>query len=225
MKLIPGDHISGQIAFTGFYELALSRQMAKAAMAGGLMIDVGANLGYYSLLWVSQNLKNRCLAFEASPRNILMLKENIIRNHFVDRIEVKGQAVGKQCCTLRFDAGPKEQSGWGGFTHSTSPDTIDVDVVRLDDAIDSNTEIALLKVDIEGADTWALMGCENLLRARSIREIWFEQNKPRMRLLGIEIDAAQQFLDSVGYTCACQGNATEELVEWRATPTGLHARK
>jgi hypothetical protein len=31
-----------------------------------------------------------------------------------------------------------------------------------------------MKVDVEGADTWVLQGCERLLKAKLIKEIWFE---------------------------------------------------
>ena len=42
--LIPGDVISDQIAFNGFYELALTRRLARMAERGGLFVDVGANV-------------------------------------------------------------------------------------------------------------------------------------------------------------------------------------
>ena len=90
-----------------------------------------------------------------------------------------GSASGK----LRFDIGPPDQTGWGGltlveidrciagFTRGTAwrPDPgltlveidrcIEVDVVRVDEVISSDDPIALLNVDTEGADMWALVGC------------------------------------------------------------------
>jgi hypothetical protein len=75
-------------------------------------------------------------------------------------------------------------------------------------------------VDIEGADTWALTGCERLLRRRLVREVWYEQNKPRMRALGIPLDAAQDYLRSVGYEPSPHGDPAEEMVEWSAVPRG-----
>ena len=46
MKLVPGDVISDCIAFTGVYDLELSRHLLQFAGRGQIMIDVGANLGY-----------------------------------------------------------------------------------------------------------------------------------------------------------------------------------
>src|SRR5687768_3620794 len=58
------------IIFNGFYELELSRTMVELARKGGLLVDVGANYGYFSCLWVSQRPDNKAIAFEASPENI-----------------------------------------------------------------------------------------------------------------------------------------------------------
>src|SRR4051794_1788289 len=63
--LVPGDAISGSIAFTGFYELELSEQLVRRARTGGLLIDVGANMGYFSLLWAGLSETTRVIAFEA----------------------------------------------------------------------------------------------------------------------------------------------------------------
>ena len=55
MELIPGDAISDCIAFTGVYELGLTRRVVELARDGGTFIDIGANLGYFTLLWAACN--------------------------------------------------------------------------------------------------------------------------------------------------------------------------
>jgi hypothetical protein len=67
----------------------------------------------------------------------------------------------------------------------------------VDVVVSADERIALPKVDIDGADAWALMGCERLLQAKLVDEIWFEQNEPRIEMLGIKEDAAQEYLESV----------------------------
>ena len=51
--LLAGDVISCGIAVTGFYELDLSRRLSALAKRGGRLVDVGANLGYFSFLWLA----------------------------------------------------------------------------------------------------------------------------------------------------------------------------
>ena len=218
MDLVPGDVISSGIAFTGFWELHLSRVLAELAKQGGLMVDVGANLGYFSLLWAASNPANRCLSFEASPRNIRLLRGNVARNGFEQRIEIVPLAAGREAGQLFFDAGPDDQTGWGGFAESTAPGAIAIDVVRVDEIVPRDARIRLLKIDIEGADTWALMGCERLLREKRVEHIWFEQNRPRMRNLGIADGEAQAWLAERGYRASPRSDATKDVVDWIAEP-------
>lgn len=217
MELVPGDVISDSIAFTGLYELSLSRHVVELARRGGTLVDVGANLGYFTLLWAASRPGNRCISFEVSPRNIEILRRNISRNGLGAQVEIVPLAAGAAAGKLHFDVGPGQQTGWGGFATAEHAGSIEVQVVRVDEVV-SDGSIALLKVDIEGADTWALMGCERLLQRRSVREVWYEQNKPRMRQLGIPLGAAQDFLRSVGYFATPHGDPDGEVVEWTAIP-------
>lgn len=218
MELVPGCAISDCLAFTGVYEPALTRKVVQFAKSGGTLIDVGANLGYFALLWAAANPKNKCIAFEASPRILEILRRNIRQNGLESQVDVISSAAGKAQGKLQFDLGPSSQTGWGGFASDDTPNTTEVDVVRIDEVIKEDQPITLLKVDIEGADTWALMGCERLLKAKVVQRVWFEQNKPRMRSLGIPLDAAQNYLRSVGYVSHPQGDASGELVDWFAVP-------
>jgi FkbM family methyltransferase len=223
MDLVPGDIISGSIAFTGYYELNLTRTLWRIARRGGIMIDVGANLGYFSLLWIAARVENRCLAFEASPRVIPLLRKNIEKNQALDRIQIFPVAAGDKHGSLPFKMGRADQTGWGGFSNAPDDQAVSVDVVRLDETVQEQDPIDLLKIDIEGADTWALKGCEGLLKQRRIRRIWFEQNKPRMRRLGIGEDEAVQFLHSVGYIARAESPISNEVVDWSAYPADMSA--
>jgi FkbM family methyltransferase len=211
MELIPGDVISDSIAFTGIYELQLSRHVHRLAKQGGTLIDVGANLGYFSLLWAAASSTNHVFAFEASARTVEVLARNVARNGLEQRVRVIPYAAGREHGSLAFDPGPPDQTGWGGFS---SDGPVTVKVVRVDQAARYPAEIALLKVDAEGADTWALMGCEQLLREHRIKEIWFEQNRPRMRMLGIREGEAHEFLRSFGYCPQPRSDPSGEVVAW-----------
>ena len=219
MTLVPGDEISDSIAFTGVYESALSRRVALLAKEGGTLVDVGANLGYVTLLWVAARPDNRCIAFEASGRNIELLRHNVQRNGFEMQVTVVAKAAGREAGRRHFHPGfLATQTGTGGFLPEDRPGGIEVDVVRIDEVVPA-APIALLKIDIEGADSWALMGCDRLLRAGMVNEVWFEQNKPRMRELGIPLDAAQEYLRSFGFAPRPVSPPTAEVVEWCAVHT------
>lgn len=218
MRLVPGDEGHGCIAYTGAYELELTRHMVRAARAGGTLVDVGANYGYFSLLWAAQRPANRVVAFEASPRNAADLQHNIASNGLGGRIELQQLALGKTQGRMAFDVGPSAQSGWGGLTDAASDRTIEVDVVRLDDFWQREDQIAVLKIDVEGADSWVLRGARRLLRERRIGIVFYEENLPRMQALGIVPGDAERTLDDLGYRVRALTNRRRELVEYVACP-------
>jgi FkbM family methyltransferase len=213
-NLVVGDVISGCIAFNGFYEWGLTNLIAGHAAKGGLLVDVGANMGYFSLLWAGLHPSNRVLAFEASPRNVDLFRNNVMQNHFENRITIIPKAAGDCASVVSFDEGPLEQTGWGGISAERSPTTISVPMVRLDEEL-TDSRIDVLKIDVEGADTLVLFGCKGLLEHRKVGIIYFEQNAARMKQIGLTYGEAHQFLRNVGYDYASIGASDEE---WCAYP-------
>ena len=169
LDLAKTDSGHQSIIYNGFYELNLSKTIVKLAAVGGLMIDVGANYGYFCCLWAAQNRKNKVVAFEASPENVGPLKKNVCKNGLNELITVMPIALGKEKGFLKFDlANESQQTGWGGLSIRNSPDSIDVQVDTLDSYTNKNNidHIKFLKIDTEGADTWVLYGSEKLLREK-----------------------------------------------------------
>lgn len=211
--LVPGDIISGQIAFNGFYEYLLSKEIAKLAKAGGTFVDVGANLGYFTLLWLGGNPDNTVVAVEASPRNKDRFLNNIQRNGLEDRVEFHTCAAGDEAKKVVFEIGPEDQTGWGKIQDiPISPSTLEVEMIRLDSII--NSPIDVLKIDVEGADTLVLKGCSKLLEKKQIKRIFFEQNEENMKKLGIGKDEAVTFLNQYGYQCSA---LSADETEWTAS--------
>jgi FkbM family methyltransferase len=211
------DLMHRQIAWLGFYELPLSRRIKELATDGGLLVDVGANIGYYSLMWAGLRADNKVYAFEPSPRVFRMLHSNIRAAGLDSRVRAFASALGKEKGKVQFDPGPEDQSGWGGITKETGEGTISVESNRLDEILPEGLIIDTLKVDTEGADTEVLFGAERLLRERRIRRIFFEVNAPRMRLLGIRPADVMNFLSKYDYKVTpFHGNA--ESGEYMAEP-------
>ncbi len=219
VKVHRGDIISEHISRTGTWEDDLSKKLIALGESGGLMVDVGANLGYFSLLWAKSNPKNTSYAFEASPRIFPMLASSIETNKLSSQIFPFAVALGNQSQFCDFVLGPHEQTGWGGL--ALRPDglnTTKVISLKLDDLLQGQ-DIKVLKIDVEGADTWVLHGCKTLLETKKIKHIFYEQNYPRMAELGIEPEEAGNFLKELGY---CSENITtleDDVVEWHASAT------
>jgi FkbM family methyltransferase len=203
------DIMHRQIAWLGFYDLALSKRIARMAATGGILVDVGANIGYFSCLWATARPDNQVYAFEPSPLVFELLKANIEDAGLCARVEMYRLALSKERAKVQFDPGPKDQSGWGGISNDRSGNTLQVEAEKLDDVMPDNVVIDLLKIDAEGADAFVLMGAERLLRTRRIRHVFFEQNLPRMQRLGISHDTPFRTLEACGYKVDALGRNNE----------------
>ncbi len=169
-------------------------------------------------MWAAWNPGNRCLAFEASPRNLEMLNDNVTAAGFADRIEVRAYAVGRVEGQMNFDLGPEDQTGWGGLANDETNNCVTVEVKRLADVLAPDLEIAVLKIDTEGADAWVLEGAEQLLLEKRVRHVFYECNLTRMSQLGIDPEWPQSFLRDCGYRVELLKGAHDGS-EFHATPS------
>ena len=213
LDLVPTDVAHGPMAWAGVYELALSRRMRALAERGGLLVDVGANYGYFSCLWASLRDGNRVVAFEASPRNLEGLRRNVERNGLGARVRLEAHAAGREAGEMRFETGPDDQTGWGHLTQGG--DGVAVQVVRLDDycAAEGIDRIDVLKVDVEGADAWVIEGAERLLRERRIGTVFFEEDAGHAERLGVAPGTCARRLRAAGYRVAQVSAAGEFVAE------------
>jgi FkbM family methyltransferase len=128
-------------------------------------IDVGANIGFYTVLCsklISQN--QRVLAIEPAPEAIEYLNKNIANNNCSNVIIYKGMAIEKsQSCQLRVIPGMSEYSSVGSISHKAVNGIRSTLVTVSGETIDSLVERyqlspGLIKMDIEGGENSALIG-------------------------------------------------------------------
>lgn len=224
LRLRPSDTAHQRIAFTGFYELEETRMMTALAPDCRLLVDVGANYGYYTCLWAGLRPDNEVIAIEPSPGCAAGLRENIARNSLVGRVTVLECAAGDETGKMAFDAGRDGQTGWGGLVKDgpggAMTDMIEVRVRKLDEimADAGHDMIDVLKIDTEGADALVIAGAERLFKERKVRHIFFEENVVRMEALGLARGAAQGMLKAFGYRVREIGRSGDRamLSKWRA---------
>lgn len=202
LHVVRGDVIGDSLFYTGSYEPFTTRRLLEIACNdGGLFVDVGANVGYYSLLWCATRQTNRCLAVEASPRNVSLIEAMLRDNAITDRCQLHPVAASNAAGEVSFDQGPVAQTGWGGISEGVGSGSrvITVPAQRLDELVPQGEQVRLLKIDVEGAEAMVLEGASQLLEARAIQEIWFEDCQSRREQLGISLDRLFQVLRDAGY--------------------------
>jgi FkbM family methyltransferase len=134
---------------------------------GDVFIDVGANIGYYSLLAArSVGARGSVVAVEASPAMFDDLHRNALASDHGDRIRRVNKAAAAKSGTLTVFAGPRHNAGMsttlptrGLHVEST------VEAMPLDEILTFQeiTSTRLIKIDVEGAEPDVLAGMCNLI--------------------------------------------------------------
>jgi FkbM family methyltransferase len=154
----------------GSYEFEKQQQFIKHIRAGDVIYDIGAHVGFYTLL--SSQLTGsagRVIAFEPYPPNIHFLNEHIKLNQLIN-VTLIPKAVSDRMGQTTFEVA--ESTSMGHLSNETSSaTTIVVNTVALDQFI-IEAQLPLpdvLKVDIEGAEFDFLQGARQLLETRAIK--------------------------------------------------------
>jgi FkbM family methyltransferase len=118
-------------------------------------VDVGANIGYYALLFAEVlGPKGSIICFEPEPANLVELRRNILRNH-LDNVEVIAKAVGNEDGTVSLSSGINGRIARDGKGDFISP------VCRLDTIL--TDEVDFIKIDVEGYEGFVLEGAQRVL--------------------------------------------------------------
>jgi len=157
------DGITITLVIAHSYE-PMTTQVFKSVLRKGMnVIDVGANIGYFSLL-ASRLVGNngKVWAIEPEPNNFKNLIENIKLNSMENIIP-----VGKAASDINDKARlfiSREESGEHSLVgiHPQIKDTIEVETFKLDDLVD-NHKVDLIKTDTEGHEVSVLSGASNII--------------------------------------------------------------
>ena len=159
---------------------------------GDLFIDVGANVGSYTL-WAA-DLGARVIALEPDSDSRSRLVENLALNDVA--VEVLPVALGPQRGTMPLTSG----LGANHLLLGDRPDGAfqEVEVSTLDDIL-GDTTAAGVKIDVEGAELLVLQGADRALSEKRILCIQLEWNDLSSSLLGEGRSPLEGLLQRYGY--------------------------
>ncbi|MDB9518821.1 FkbM family methyltransferase [Roseofilum reptotaenium CS-1145] len=183
--------------------------------SGMTVFDVGANLGDYSIL-LSQLVgeSGRVYAFE--PTSTVFEKlEDRLNSQDSNNVNAFKKAVFSENKEIEFHEFPEDYSVWNsiGMPQMPNPDnpqenvpiakTEIVEGITLDAFCETkNIEtIDYLKIDVEGAESDALLGARNLLKQKKVRFIQFEISQKMLDGLNRKAGDTFKILIENGYEC------------------------
>jgi FkbM family methyltransferase len=159
--------------YVGLHEFADMAFVLHVLRGEDLFVDVGANIGSYTVL-AAAGAGATCLAFEPGSAAFAWLERNVRLNGIADRTELHRQAVGARS---------------GQMALTTDGDTVNhivtdpaagartetVAMTTLDEALARRTPL-MLKIDVEGFETEVLNGAAQTLNAPTLRCVLLELN-------------------------------------------------
>lgn len=166
------DPVGKYIYYFGVWEPNLTRWLQEQLRAGDVFVDVGANVGYYSLLASSLvGPAGRVVSIEALPQFFGLLKENIAINR-ADNIRPIQAAAWDREETVRLFLRPDHPTGtttampeWADRYHLE--DVCEVPGLPLATLLqpDEMAAARVIKIDVEGAEWRVVKGLGDLIRS------------------------------------------------------------
>jgi FkbM family methyltransferase len=154
----------------GVYEPFETSIVKKEIKSGDTVLDIGANIGYYTLILAKQvGKEGKVWAFEPEPNNFALLKKNITVNNYKNVILEQVAVTSK--------------TGTSSYKYTRIHDSsqmhggIKINTIELDDYFKNyEGNIDFIKMDIEGAEGLAIKGMSDILqKSKNIKiltEFW-----------------------------------------------------
>ena len=165
---------------------------------GDLFVDVGANVGSYTVLAAGGAGAN-CLAFEPVPSTFVNLLDNIRLNNIESKATPRNIAIGAASASLAFTTGLHTVNHVVADGEAVGT-TIRVPVEPLDSVL-AGSPVTVMKIDVEGFETEVLNGASDAMQRDSLLAVVMELNGSGLRYGHDEIQLHQRML-RWGFTTA-----------------------
>ena len=155
------DHIARVVAKSGtFYEAEMLRDAQSRLFYAKCAVDVGANVGNHTLFFAAV-LGLRTIALEPNKAAFDLLRATLETNSVADRCVLHQAAAGSaRDANARLEHLEPNNSGRARVIVDPKGD---VPVIRLDDLLDTEPQIDLIKIDTEGSEADVIAGAKSTI--------------------------------------------------------------
>ncbi len=168
--------ISPSIALLGWYELRTTELLIKLVRRGHRVVDVGANVGFFTLLAATiAGPEGVVVSFEPEPVSFSLLSKSVEKNG-LGNIRLLQQCVSDVDGTRTLHLSVTPHKGLHSIERKLGGKKIEIASTRLDTVAKRlrMERIDLLKIDAEGSEPQVLAGARDLLERSAIGNIIME---------------------------------------------------
>ncbi|MDO3379736.1 FkbM family methyltransferase [Geoalkalibacter halelectricus] len=195
------DVIQKFIYYFGIWEPALTYWIRERLKPGDIFVDVGANIGYFTVL-ASEMVGDDggVVSVEASPSIFEELNRTIERNG-IQNVRTLNLAVSNSVGKVGIYKSSEKNIGETSILEGRGVLEAEVDSAPLPDILlpSEKEKVRIVKIDVEGAEYFVLDGMRDLLKACPRMEVVVEINPGRLKSLGKSLEEIFEMFEREGF--------------------------
>jgi FkbM family methyltransferase len=196
------DLIQQWLYYFGVWEPWLSTFVRRRLRPGDTFVDVGANIGYYTLVGATiVGDSGRAVAIEASPSICARLARNVSANR-ADNVRIVNAAALGHRATMKLYRGNSANCGQTTLIEPGQGELeCEVQAAPLHELLtDAELQSArLIKIDTEGAEYSILSGFDGITRLRRDAELVVEMHPAYLARRGESVAGVLQVMEAAGF--------------------------
>ncbi len=207
-------------AYKKYFEAGPIDRLREFVPPGSVVIDVGANVGFFSLRfadWVGGT--GEVIAIEPEQQNYDILTSALKRAGLLGRTRTLKAAAVAVAGTTRLEINPLHPAD-----HKLSRDGtgLPIDGVTLDDLVQDKGELrpGLVKIDVQGAEMLVLLGASDILKIAG-PALFIELHEEGLSRFGTSVSAILDHLRAYGYSAYWLMRSGAHR---QASPAEIHSR-
>jgi len=212
LLVLVNEDVGRQVVVLRRYEQRDSRAFEALVRSTDRCIDIGSNVGYFTMLLARRATRGSIVSFDPIPLNHALLCASLQLNGY-DHVKAVCSAVGDRDGTVTFvEAVDGAYSSLVDTGRSRTASRREVPMCRLDThwAATGRAPIDVVKMDVEGAEGLVLDGASQLLASDSRpRVVMMELCDDNLAAFGTSVDGLVARMKASGYTA------------WIASSSGL----
>ncbi len=184
----------------GVYEPFETNLFFKEIKAGQTVVDVGANIGYYTLLAARLvGPEGKVYAFEPDPTNFALLQKNVEANGYTN-VVLSTHALSHRNTKAKLYLNPANRGDHRIYDSGVGRETVPIDTVTLDSYLGKKTgRVDFIKMDIQGAEPLALEGMKKTIKANKGLKLITEFSPDSIKLCGSDPKKYLTTLQALGF--------------------------
>lgn len=189
------------LVLKGSYEKRQTELFLKSLSAGDVVFDIGANIGYYTVLASRKVGKTgRVFAFEPDWENAQLLFENIRENHCTN-VVVEEKAITERGGKIPFSQ-EKFNKGESSLSYAkNAPPSCAIQGISLDAYRQKQNikQIDVMKIDIEGAEVGAIKGGRKTFLSNTKMKLFIEYNPSSLSRYSNQPELLVRLVEAMGF--------------------------